>query len=74
MNIENFIATHIVYIRENILYLEINTLFIDNFDYLVTLFCNIQDITRLNNANAKYILPKDKYRHLGSIAPPKIYY
>jgi|UniRef100_A0A6C0ISP9 phosphopantetheinyl transferase len=63
MNIENFIAKHIVYIRENILYLEINTLFIDNFDYLVTLFCNIQDITRLN----KYILPKDKYRHLGSI-------
>jgi len=52
---------------ENILYLEINNLFIDNFDHLITIFCNIQDITRLNNANAKYILPKDKYRHLGSI-------
>ncbi len=59
MNIEK----QIIYIADNILYLEINTLFIDNFDYLVTIFCNIQDIIRLN----KYILPKDKYRHLGSI-------
>lgn len=49
--------------NKNILYIEINDFFIDNYDILINLFCNKKDLIRIN----KYVFEIDKQRHLASI-------
>ena len=62
MEINNYIKK-INYFNKNIYYLEINNTFINNYNIFISLFCDKNDLNRLN----KFIFDNDKYRHLGSI-------
>jgi phosphopantetheinyl transferase len=49
--------------HKNILYIEINNVFVNNYNILVNFFCNKKDLIRIN----KYVFEIDKQRHLASI-------